>query len=210
MMPGEGAVRNASTNAPFCSRQRRAEIRALGLDQRRIGVGDRADGLRQMRAVGHLVGRRDAALERALVLRIGVEIGVHRPRTDAAESGQAMAHVEHEGLARLLAVVDHVEAGLDLLWQRWRGSRRGLAPRSPPHRPASPLTRCAKSRVSAAGRGRLPAWVVRMRCSLRCIVRPCPLAFHFPATYRPARRTSANDPSAVTTSSSSAAVRPAA
>src|ERR1043166_1247864 len=41
----------------------------------------------------------------------------------------------------------------------------------------SPLTRCANSRVSAAGRGRLPACVVRMRCSLRCI--SCPCAFRF-------------------------------
>ena len=40
---------------------------------------------------------------------------MHRPRALAAETGQAMPHIEHEGFARLLAVVDHVEAGLDLL-----------------------------------------------------------------------------------------------
>ena len=40
---------------------------------------------------------------------------MHRARALAAEPGQAVAHVEHEGFARLLAVVDHVEAGLDLL-----------------------------------------------------------------------------------------------
>ena len=40
---------------------------------------------------------------------------MHRRAAFAAEAGEAMAHVEHEGFARLLAVVDHVEAVLDLL-----------------------------------------------------------------------------------------------
>jgi hypothetical protein len=48
-------------------------------------------------------------------LRIGVEVGLHRTRADATEAGQAVAHVEHERFARLLAVVYHVEPGLDLL-----------------------------------------------------------------------------------------------
>ena len=39
---------------------------------------------------------------------------MHRPGADAPEAGQAVTHVEHERLARLLAVVDHVEPGLDL------------------------------------------------------------------------------------------------
>ena len=39
---------------------------------------------------------------------------MHRSRAGAAEPGEAAPHVENERLARLLAVVDHVEPGLDL------------------------------------------------------------------------------------------------
>ncbi len=95
--------------------QRGAEVGAFGLDRRAVRVGDLADRLRQLRTVRHPVGRGDARLEFTLVLRIVVEIGMHRARALAAEPGQAVAHVEHEGFARLLAVVDHVEAGVDLL-----------------------------------------------------------------------------------------------
>ena len=131
-----------------------AEVGALGFDQCPIDVADRPDRFRQMRAIGDLVGGGDAALERRLVLWIGVEIGVHRARADATEAGQAVAHVEHERLARLLAVVDHVEPGLDLLADDRAHGGAALRRRSRPHRPPRPpgaARKAASAQQGAAG-----------------------------------------------------------
>ena len=76
-----------------------------------------------------------------------------------------MADVGEEALAADLAVVDDVEADLDLLGDRRARRRVGRA------RERAVVDRLAGERArverrSSGERGRLPAWVVRMRSSL--------------------------------------------
>ena len=114
--------------------ERGAEVAAFGLDCLRVGVGHGADRLGQDGAVGDGILAGGALLELGLVGRILVEIGVHRARASAAEPGQAMAQIEHEGFARLLAIIDHIEAGLDLLLDDRAQAPCALPPRWPPDR----------------------------------------------------------------------------
>ena len=89
----------------------------------------------------------------------------------AAEAAQPMLHVGEEALARLLAVVADVDAGGELA--RDDMPRRVLDRGAPARRRRPPRGGSAATNRSTApaGRGRLPAWVVRMRCSLRCMRR---------------------------------------
>ena len=85
--------------SPILTRKGCTKISAFGFDEPRIGIGYRANSLRQVCPIGNPVGRGYPLLKCALVFGISVEIGMHRPRTRAAEAGQAMAHVEYEGFA---------------------------------------------------------------------------------------------------------------
>ena len=88
-----------------------------------------------------------------------------------AEAAQAMLHVGEEALARLLAVVADVDAGCELAFDHVAGGRLG-GPRQ-----GIGVVRLAtalpdEQLEQAGGRGRLPAWVVRIRRRLRSIRTP--------------------------------------
>ena len=86
----------------------------------------------------------------------------------ALEAGQAVDDVDGVIGAALLAVVDDVDAGGLLLRRSHR--RRPRAPRHrAPHDPRTPFFSASNCSTTFAGRGRLPVWVVRIRCVLRRI-----------------------------------------
>ena len=66
-----------------------------------------------MSSTAFLAGR---GLERLLLEdRIALDVGALPSLPGAAEPAQAVAHVEQEGIALLLAIVGDIDAGLDLL-----------------------------------------------------------------------------------------------
>ena len=91
------------------------------------------------------------------------QVAHERALARVAEPGHPVLHVGDEALPRLLAVVADVDADLHLRWRstpRWPPRWRA---RSSSGSTASPRLRRPCISASAAGRGRLPAWVVRIR-----------------------------------------------
>src|SRR6476620_645748 len=107
-------------------RQGGPKVGTFGFNERWIGVRDFANSLGQVGAIRNSVGRGYPLLECALVLGVGVEIGMHESRSYTAQPVQAMAHVEDERFARLLTIVDHVEARFDLLLDNVAGGIASL------------------------------------------------------------------------------------
>ena len=96
-------------------RQGGAKLRAFLFDQTGIGVCDGADRLRHADAHRDCVLAGHACLKVALELRIVFDVGRRRAVAGAAQTCEAVAQIEHEALAALLAIVDDVDAGFDLL-----------------------------------------------------------------------------------------------
>ena len=96
-------------------RDGRAELRAFLLGQANVGVGYGTDGLRHADAHRDRLLAGHARLIVALEMRIVLDVGRRRAVARAAETGEAVAQIKHEALTALLAVVDDVDAGVDLL-----------------------------------------------------------------------------------------------
>ena len=97
--------------------------------------------------------------------RVRGEVAHQRPPRRAAEAAHALGDVGEKAAARLLAVVADVDPGVELPRDTGAcGLGRGRA-RSPASTGSPRLFR-TNIAFSASGRGRLPAWVVRIRVSL--------------------------------------------
>ena len=158
-MPGDGAVMNVSANG------RAGDERALGVELGGVAVGRRRRSPpgRAIRLTLHPLG---GGAGRAR----GSRGCSSRSRISGRwlvppKPGHAVLHVGEEALAGLLAVVADVDAGIDLGGDHVGGGvLDGGAQLVGVD--ASPRLRRPCSSASAGGRGRLPAWVVRMRDSL--------------------------------------------
>ena len=167
MMPGEGAVRNGSTKLPCGRIEHASKILAFGVDRRRIEIAHLADRLGRQE-IADRVAAGLLLLQHLLEDRVARDVAARPALPAAAKAAHAVLDVEEEAFALLLAVVADVDAGLDLL-------RHDLA-----QRVAAGGVECGGvDRLAAArlrieldqlgGRGRLPAWVVRIRSSLQRI-----------------------------------------
>ena len=164
-MPGEAAVMNVSAKGAD------GHERALGVDLGGVAVRDRAHRGRRRHEVD--LAAQVAGHHEVQEVRVVEQVPHEGPLARAAESGHPVLDVGDEALARLLPVVADVDPRLDL---RGHDARRWRRARPAPARPRRRLPRLRRpcSSARARGRGRLPAWVVRIRVSLRSMPLPVP------------------------------------
>src|SRR5215207_7432740 len=93
--------------------ERRAEIGASGLELAVVDVAHLADRARRLVIADRLAGRQHL---RHLLLqdRVALDVAARPALPAAAEPAHAVADIEKERLALLLAVVADIDAGLDL------------------------------------------------------------------------------------------------
>ena len=124
-------------------------------------------------AIGRVAGGRLAARAAGIAehaLRQPRELGevlVDEGVAGAAEAVEPVLDVGGVARLRHLAVVDDVDAGLDLLAARPRPRPRARARRAPRASTGTPSSFAYIMRIRSSGRGRLPVWVVRKRSVLR-------------------------------------------
>ncbi len=113
-MPGEGAVRNGSTKCAPASSSAASELGAFGLDRAAAEIADFGDRLGRAHVADRLAGGEllfhDPA-EHRVAQRIGA--GAALPRS--AKPAHAVADVQKEAFALLLAIVGDIDAGCGLL-----------------------------------------------------------------------------------------------
>jgi len=114
MMPGDGAVRNGSTKAFGFASRAAAEIGDFGLQLGIVDIAHLADGFRRLVIADRLATRQHLG-HLLFQQRIALDIAARPALPAAAEAAHAVADVEEERLALLLAIVADVDAGLDLL-----------------------------------------------------------------------------------------------
>ena len=113
-MPGDGAVMNGSTNPLGLLVERGAEIGAFGLQFAVIDIAHLADRKRRL-VIADRLARRQRLRHLLLEDRVALDIAARPALPAAAEPAHAVADIEEERLALLLAVVADIDAGLDLL-----------------------------------------------------------------------------------------------
>src|SRR6185437_10358829 len=156
--------------------ERVAEIAALGLDQRRIEIAHLAHRL-GWREIAHRLAGRELALHRRLEQRIALDIAARRALPGAAEAAEAMAQIEEEALALLLAIVADIDAAGDLL--RNDGAERRF-PRSGELGLIDALAaRAPRIEPGERRRARQAAGMRRQDPLGACPHRPLPDHFHF-------------------------------
>ena len=136
--------------------------RAMSASTRReILPGDRARARRSV-----LERRGEVGEHRRELGELGLA-GAERRRARAVEAGEAILDVDGVVDAALLAVVDHVEAAVDLLSHHLgdRAARRAAS--SAAVLAAGRFCSASSNSTTCGGRGRLPVWVVRIRSVLR-------------------------------------------
>src|SRR5262249_61316022 len=87
-----------------------AEVVAFALDQRRLAIAHVADRLGRLK-VAHRLAAGKELRARLAVQRIVLDVGSGPALPAAADAAQAMAQIEEETLALLLAVVADVDPG---------------------------------------------------------------------------------------------------
>ena len=112
-MPGDGAVMNGSTN-PSALVERGAEIGAFGLQLAVIDIAHLADRNRRL-VIAYGLARSQRLRHLLLEDRVALDIAARPALPAPAEPAHAMADIEKERLALLLAVIADIDAGLDLL-----------------------------------------------------------------------------------------------
>ncbi len=150
--------------------ERGLEVRDVALQVRVALVGDRpgADHAVLPRAD---VDRRVEFRERERLARADPGAAPRRFAVDL-EAAKPFVDVGDEARLRIFAVVDDVDAELDLLLHDLLHRARQPRGAGVPRRPAGPAPWPPACRADRGGRGSEPAWVVRMRLVLCCMACP--------------------------------------
>ena len=177
MTPGEAAVMNGSANPLGSARRAALEQLALGHGLAEVGVGDLGHRLGRVvdaRGAGPLAGQARQCSPGAR--RCPATCAACSRRRSRASAWPGTSKSRRAAARRRCRRRCPPRAASSP-----RGSRRLPPPgRARPASTASPRSwRTSRSR-SAGGRGRLPTWVVRIRCSLRFISPPSALIRELP------------------------------
>ncbi|MEJ0070944.1 MAG: hypothetical protein WDO24_21910 [Pseudomonadota bacterium] len=108
-MPGDGAVRKASATRLCCPSSAARKIAALGFDRARVGIADRPDRLWQTADVVDRLPGRHGLAELLQEHRVALEIGPLATLPRAPQPGHAIAEIQHERIALLLAIIRDVD-----------------------------------------------------------------------------------------------------